>query len=387
MLTDFFIFLQLSDMYDRNILSKSISIARFPMMMLIVLIHCGFSENYVGEPLPPVAEGFIFLFRSIISRVAVPLFFFIAGFLFFYDKTVDRHFYISAWRKRVGTLLVPYILWNTLALLFAMFKGLPAMSAFFPRMEPVDTSLCGIVNAYGPFVAGVDMRPLGVYDPVGGPADLPLWFIRDLMAMVLLAPVVYRLMRGTTGNVASVVLIALFLCGIWPDRCFWFSLTGVTFFCLGAYFSINRVNLLRCFSFGGNEAAALCTFSVLTVAAIVCRMICRDDYWGCRSLALYILSALPLFMLVCARLARRGFKTLPLLLSGTFFLYALHGIIASIIIKLVLQAMKPLSDFGCIAAYIVIAATIVVVCYLLYWLLLKISPPLAAALTGNRTKN
>ncbi len=374
-------------MYDPNILSKSIGITRFPMMLLIVLIHCGFSENYAGEPVPPLAHDFIFLFTGIISRVAVPLFFFISGFLFFYNKQVNREFYISACRKRVGTLLVPYILWNTLALLFKMFKCLPAMAAFFPRMKHMDMSICGIIGEYGPFVAGDDMRPLGVYDPVGAPADMPLWFIRDLIALVLMAPLVYRLMKGAGGKVASVVLITLFLLGIWPDKCFWFSLTGVTFFCLGAYFSVNRIDLLKSFSFGGNDAAAFCSFSVVAVAAIVGRIICRDDYWGARCLALYILSALPLFMLVCAQLARREFKIPPLLLSGTFFLYALHGIIASIIAKIVIQVMKPLTALGCISAYLMIAAGLVAVCYLLYWLLLKISPTVASALTGNRTKN
>lgn len=371
-------------MSNKQILSDTISIIRFPMMMLVVLIHCNFSAENTGAPLPPVADGFLFLFAQTISRVAVPTFFFISGFLFFYNKDISRKFYIGALRKRVTTLLVPYILWNGFALLFKWFKTLPIISGFFPRMEPVDLTLSGILNAFGPFGLSSDVRPLGVYDPVGAPADMPLWFIRDLIAIVIFAPLVYRLMRGNCGKIVASLLIVLFLCGIWPERCFWFSLTGVTFFCLGSYFSINRKDLLNAVSFGGRSSMAFYSLSLLVVAAVSARLILRDSFWGYRALALYILCALPLFLLICQRLAQRGFRVMPLLSSGTFFMFALHGIVNSIFIKAVLQLLRPATSAGFIAAYILIATFLIAFCYLTYWSLRKISPRFVSILSGNR---
>jgi len=69
-----------------------------------------------------------------------------------------------------------------------------------------------------------------------------MWFVRDLMVIVLLSPVVYWLVKKTKGF--FVLLIALFyVSGVWIDI---HGLTSATvfYFSAGAYFSIFGKNLI-----------------------------------------------------------------------------------------------------------------------------------------------
>lgn len=86
------------------------------MIVGIVLIHSGVDIDGISSyPLYEyvVTRGIIGTF----TRVCVPLFFLISGYLFFCNiKQFDRQAYVAKLKKRGRSLLEPYLFYNTLAI-------------------------------------------------------------------------------------------------------------------------------------------------------------------------------------------------------------------------------------------------------------------------------
>ena len=96
-------------MENKKYLSETIGVLRFPLMVCIVLRHIIIwnKEKYllVNEIDHFITETF--------TLIAVPLFFFMSGFLFF--NGVDRFGrseYFNKLKSRVKRLLIPYLLWG-----------------------------------------------------------------------------------------------------------------------------------------------------------------------------------------------------------------------------------------------------------------------------------
>lgn len=103
-----------------------------------------------------------------IGFITVPLYYIVAGFLFFqhYDNSIES--YRSKITKRIRSLLIPYLLWNLIA--FVVYTYIQH------TMEPSQF-----------------MESFWVVSTKGGhsPADGPLWFIRTLMLLMVASPVFY----------------------------------------------------------------------------------------------------------------------------------------------------------------------------------------------------
>lgn len=99
---------------------------RFPLALLVLLIHVNPQNKDIFTPIQTIDVSHITVANiySIIGRigfyfslVAVPFFFFTSGYFFFYKvREWNVSCYKNKIRKRLKTLLVPYLLWNILAL-------------------------------------------------------------------------------------------------------------------------------------------------------------------------------------------------------------------------------------------------------------------------------
>ena len=126
-----------------------------------------------------------------LTEVCVPAFFVLSGFLYFRNvpARADASFFWNKTRKRVMTLLVPYLIANAVAF---GFYGLAH------RYMP------GMISGY----FGDEWRkPLFIFWT--GPVNMSLWFIRDLIIACIVAPLIYLLVRYT--RIWGVLVLA----GIW----------------------------------------------------------------------------------------------------------------------------------------------------------------------------
>ena len=175
--------------------SSTLNAVKMIMITFVIFIHMNPTKERYGE---------IAMYWHSIAVVAVPVFFIISGYFFFYNvKEFNNDVYVEKLKKRVLTLLIPYLLWNLLPVfmivggnLFSVFfkgKSFDALYSFF-----YDLWNEGIWHIW--------------WDKTSGtmPFDSPLWYVRDLMIVVCLSPVIYWFIKRT-GVLFPVVIGCLYV--------------------------------------------------------------------------------------------------------------------------------------------------------------------------------
>lgn len=166
------------------------------------------------------------LVSQTLVKVVVPVFFVISGYLFF-ANVVEWNFVVYRQKifRRLKTLLLPYLLWN---LLMAVKLRVFSWDMFWVFSSQV----------------GMQTDWLGHENWMTAPANMPLWFLRDLMAVSLFTPIVYILLKRLGWYVIA-PLALLYLSGIGAFAIPGLSMYAVFFFSLGAFFGIRKMDLVE----------------------------------------------------------------------------------------------------------------------------------------------
>lgn len=368
---------------NRGITSRTIDALRFPCAVLIVFIH-------VFQVRPEIERSSFSLFDILqiaisqgIARIAVPVFFIISGYLFFtkLDKW-DWNVYGGKLKKRVKTLLVPYLLWITLAILvefsLSLFRHL-----FLGGASPVELLSShgwGLMywNCARHFVS-FETNILGWAIPSSYPFDFPLWFIRDLIVLCLFAPVIHWFIRKTHGWILA-VLYPLYLLQIWiPLE--GFSAEGWFFFTLGATLRIYGKDLV-----GGFRKYRIPSYIVSAVALYFCIWSYGDKVaWGYSARALTLPGSIAAFNIVSVLLAKGIWTDSPFLSECAFPIFAGHTIRLPFLTSLVLDKLIPAATgFGSFIKYLIQPVLIIGIILLTLLLAKRILPRTTALFTGFR---
>lgn len=164
--------------------SRLVNSLRFPLILLVVAAHL--LPSHLRRP--QLEEHYIYsylveLVSHVLARVPVPLFFLFSGYFSFWGKDWRQpEVFLAGWRKRLGSVLLPFVLWNALA--FVLFSAYSYLA----------TQLGGSAAAHH----SPELRMLPHYftDQV---LDYPLWFMRDLICLTLLSPIIYWVLRLSRG--------------------------------------------------------------------------------------------------------------------------------------------------------------------------------------------
>lgn len=130
-------------------------------------------------------------FITHMTEVAVPIFFFISGYLYFNDFN-SLNDYAKKVKKRVRTIVVPYFIWSFLNwLYFAVITHIPVMSARM-NMKPVKLDLINMI-------LDIVMSNYA-----------PLWFLRILFCLCILGIVLNWVL-----NYKGVALVVISMLMFW----------------------------------------------------------------------------------------------------------------------------------------------------------------------------
>jgi len=357
-----------------EVLSKTINYLRLPLIILVVLAHGSFSEitleggNLVISVADmPIYSNVTYLIFWIFASSAVPLFYTFSGFLFFYKvKDFNKNVYFKKLKKRVDTLLVPYVFWNLLVLLFFYL-----LQTFFPSMT------------------SGDIKPIAEYSALdwlnslwsihGGqfPMCYQLWFIRDLIVIVIFSPIIYLLVKY--GKVLTLLVTGslwiLNLCPVAPG----FNMLTITFFTFGAYLSINKINFVVW------AESLLKYWVVVYLGFIIVLMFNQYTSWSYDVINASAYFGVFLMIGAAAFFMRKGvIKENMFFANSSFFVYAYHGLFLAFITKVLVFVLRPNTDFKVLALYFLCVITTVGVGIAIYWLLNKLLPRFTGIITGNR---
>ena len=185
---------------DSTLQSRTISVLRFPLMVGVVIIHCRFTmrlQPQCAQMIEFAGGGYeivSWLISHVILGLCVPCFFLISGYLFFISGSFSIHEYKRKLINRVRTLLVPFLLWNVIyALCYIIFrvdafKDSQEIAGLVPWLQqPSGNILKDIYRwLYGLFVN---------FNGSSAPIDVPFWYLRDLICMCIISPVVFLFVK------------------------------------------------------------------------------------------------------------------------------------------------------------------------------------------------
>jgi surface polysaccharide O-acyltransferase-like enzyme len=161
-----------------------------------------------------------------IARIAVPLFFAISGFLFYvsYDFTVSGT--VDKFKKRFKRLVIPYLFWSVfgLILIFSL-QLIPWSRNFFTK---------GLIINYSP------SRLL--FTILVNPVPYQLWFVRDLIMLVVASPLVWYLTKTMRG---MWLVMLTFLWNMAPKTFELFSNEALLFFTVGCALALDKTELIN----------------------------------------------------------------------------------------------------------------------------------------------
>ena len=211
-------------------LSEVVRALRFPLIVLVVFIHVPLASSE-GQIFPFAFPGNGYTWYQYVSQVvsfvlgdvAVPMFFLFSGYYMFAKPKAwcAKAIYVAEMKKRWGTLILPYVVWCTLSLL--VDQGM-----LLAKGEPLPwTDL------------GVSLSRLG-YTFLWGPENYPLWYVRDLIILAFLAPVVDWVSRRAPWFVLLVFLLYLGDCLPWSIP----SPRGVIYVMLGAVLGSRQIDMV-----------------------------------------------------------------------------------------------------------------------------------------------
>lgn len=353
-------------------LSKKIKVLSFFCILLVLYIHTYYNEGEKYES----CMFLVSLFGQGISYIAVPLFYLISGYLFFLgteSKPINVVF--GKQKKRIRTLLVPYLIANALNLLFYLM--LPCVARYIPAIQPLIAH--NLLESAGN--GWIDKLYFSFYS---GPIAFQLWFVRDLMVLVILSPLLYYILRfACRSKLGCILLLCLLspLAYFRPTAFLW----AMGWFCIGGLIVMNPyISITNCCKWKplGLLSIVLC-FCFVLVNAISC--IGLIDFWV-RPAWIIISGIIGIWIIYdCLFMESRqaGVKLLNLRIYGyTFFIYLIHEPFINIFKKLPLLISNTewMIDF----CYLIIPIVFAIIAMVVGAVLQKMFPKFYSTFTGGR---
>ena len=343
--------------------SRVINLLRYPLAVLVVMCHSCFLDG--GGTAVQI------FFSEVLPHVAVPLFLLFSGYLFFKEGKFDSSLYRHKLKSRFHTLFIPYIIWSTLCFIIAAMRGqvTPTFAHYIQGLWDTELWKDGVTFS----------RTLPGY-----PMNMPLWFVRDLMILVVISPIIWFLLRKTNGW-------GILLLGAWwfpsHDKFFGFGADSLFFFSLGALLSLKNVNFVQI-----ARKYSVPLYIATGVMLVADYWVMYSNYMAYHELRfnwplfnVYVLCIMGATIALAGKLEERSFAERLIKLSqASFFLYAAHILWLEPLRDALLHALSPSSEALVVIFYFCFIAFHCWAVTSLFFLMRRYLPKTMSVVTGGR---
>lgn len=349
--------------------STLIKAIRFPLIVMVLFIH---SPGVFSSPTVEwSADGWNIyhfvaeMFSMHICAISTRWFFLLSGYLFFrYMKegVFSFKWVTEKWKKRLNSLVIPFLIWNAIAVLAIVLKN-----SLFEALSLGKSAEEWELVKRGP-----------LFWFFTGPADFPLWFLRDLIAVSVLAPIFYLVFKRVKW-ISLIVLFAAYY-SLWNPS--FPSMQALFFFGIGVWLGTHKIDLLPLCK-NVRIPALIATIILLPLAT---SQIGRPLHllWFRLFIPVGMITFLNLFDSI---IDNEPFcKRLCALSTSVFFIYAAHEIYILGWTKGLFLRIFGDSLAGTWVRYWLVPLFVLAVCLILYRILHKIMPRTLAFICGGRTK-
>lgn len=347
-------------------LHERFDLLRFPLIVLVIYVHNAVANAALspGDPHATTSPALLYLsqfWSQGVAAIAVPLFFVMSGYLFFYGGGWSLAIYREKLHRRVHTLLMPYLFWN-----IALF------AAFFAVQS---AGFLASANVYYPsrtiWENAAHILGLTPY-----PVAFQFWFIRDLILLVVFSPLIYVALRVLHVWLLT-ALAALWALALWPVAIP--GIESLLFFSAGALLAIRTASPFP----PDNRWTAIALVAALALIAIATAMPEQpvQQLLHKSGVALGVAAALGL----SAQLAVLKPLRAPLLFLAptSFFVFAMHEPLQRVL-REAPYLVLPANTATQTAVYIGLPLVVAALCVALYLALERIAPRILGFISGAR---
>lgn len=336
--------------------SESLNLLRFPLAVVVLIVHT-FDlkfEQKISPDTTPIFQEICYFIDGFLRGQSVPIYFFISGYVFFLGITLTKDTYKQKLRNRVKTLLIPFLIWDTLPLLPWLIKQLHIVST--PSVSPLIFN-----NLY--------------------PQNNPLWFIRDLMIVVIFTPAIYWLLKHTRHYAICLLGLTWFALTYWDLERTNQLVTAFFFFSWGAYMSINQKDMLV--EFGKYAYLSAVLYLIFSMTYIASMHWFPDAASTIKRMNIFI-GLLFAYNFASWLLRGKRCHPNPFLASASFFIYVSHWIVYGRVFSLIIFFSHPTSDIEILIVYIATVLLTLGILLSVFWLLRRYTPGLLKIITGRK---
>ena len=341
---------------------KKKELVSFLLSILVFFIHSNFAQEIVGDSVMSVVNYRVsYFFSNSITRFAVPMFFVLSGITFF--KGYDNKKYFTKIKSRIFTLVIPYLIWNTVWMLWEIFTSHSFLAKFSENNVPYPLDLVSI------------LKGIFFYN-----CNVPFWFVFDLIVFSLAAPLVFLIIRNKYVGIISVVALSVVsLFGIYlPMEVFYYPM-AIVFYLMGAIIGYHFFGFASKKSSRPLQIASAVFLAAYILAKNIAPQKIHIDNYLTQTMA-YTLAAFALWNVTDIFI--EGLKMRPMY-RRSFAIYAMHLPIAIVILK-VLSFCTSQSEWLEIPKFIIMIILTLVIINLVCAFLERFAPKIYAVLMGNR---
>lgn len=332
-------------------ISYKIKNISFLLTILVVILHA-----YNLELNPDINTiSFIQKFISHgIATVAVPIFFMISGFLFFYNFESSVENWIKKYKSRFKSLFIPYFIWCTLwMIILYSIQLIPMLKGFFSNMILSEFSFQEILKYTYKY-----------------PIPFQLWYINALIECVIISPLIYYIIKKT-GYVSGPILVILWFFNIidYP----------IALFSIGCFLSINNISFNKSVS----KLKYITVLLLFVIATIMKTYLSYYDfsYIGILGNVVILLGVISIWM-AYDQYSDKLDRVFDITKYG-IFIYFLHEPLQSFIIRVLLKIFSNLK-IGSIIIYIISPVITISICLVIAVFLNRYMNKTYKVLTGGR---
>lgn len=249
--------------------------------------------------------------------------------------------------------------WNLFAIVFLLIiTYIPTLKAFFNNEFNIQYLL--------------NYLWIGTYTP-------QFWFIRALIFVVIISPIISLYLKYF--KIYGVIILGLlwyfnFLFSAFPIDNSVLSIAALFFFPLGAYFGINKSNLIEIF--GKFNILSFILYPIVAFANLFTKQYFYNIY-------IHNAGIIFVFNLTAYLLKNNKVKTNKFLSASSFFVFAIHQPFLMISLKKIsYKIINTQTDFVYTILYFLNVIIVVIIALGLYSVLKKITPKFTGIITGGR---
>lgn len=272
---------------------------------------------------------------------------------------------------------MPYIIWNMIGVVVLIIKV--CLPSYFPGLAGMEIDFKTIIDAFWDFRYSDSVSVVNPYEPAGYPINFPLWFMRDLMILSLVTPLIYFLIKHL-GVMVPILMLVLFVGNIWYYGVVGFEVTGFTFFVIGAYFSIKCINPINYLI-----KLKLLPFLLIYIVLAILDVSTNNEMYNIYIHRLgIVLGSILCLILVGKLVVKVKLYNGEELSKLGFFIYVFHGLIISILSSVLCGIVPSVTDALIICVYFMLLIITVIVSIVCYKVCKKIVPQLLSVSLGGK---